>query len=343
MAQTFDIRFARSAGFAALLEAPVNRHRWKGRGRLSIDAKGISIGVKRSFAALLGAKHTQHISIESLRSVYREGEALRVEYETEKSRRDVLPFWVDDRDTAAQIVKLLPTHETVELERSPDAALARKARPDWRMFLVAVIALLAIAMTAWALYLRTASLPVAAAKPAEEVDSAIPTPVTDSLASDAAPVPDVTYAALAFDVIPRVTTSSVVVLPIARGTRNREIAVDELALFEREAAALEYDYREAYQQVRDWKITPADFANKLEELEVGWWKITSRIHDNRQLEDLELAGFRGAMLGAARGWRDFLGEYASALRTGDLIRVTSLLSDVAGAQELRARARDYVR
>ena len=38
MAQTFDIRFAKSAGLAGLFEAPANEYRWKGAGRLSIDA-----------------------------------------------------------------------------------------------------------------------------------------------------------------------------------------------------------------------------------------------------------------------------------------------------------------
>ena len=42
MAHTFDIRFARSAGLAALLEAPENAFRWKGAGLLRIDAQGIS-------------------------------------------------------------------------------------------------------------------------------------------------------------------------------------------------------------------------------------------------------------------------------------------------------------
>ena len=47
MAHTFDIRFARTEGMAALFEAPANRFRWKGAGKLSIDAEGISIAVKR--------------------------------------------------------------------------------------------------------------------------------------------------------------------------------------------------------------------------------------------------------------------------------------------------------
>ncbi|HWN48102.1 MAG TPA: hypothetical protein VNM71_12135, partial [Steroidobacteraceae bacterium] len=112
MAQTFDIRFARSVGLTALLEVPLNRFRWKGGGHLRIDAKGISIGVKRGILALFGAGHTQRISNENLRAVYREGEALRVEYDTAESKRIVLPFWAGDSGTAAKIVRLLPTNQT---------------------------------------------------------------------------------------------------------------------------------------------------------------------------------------------------------------------------------------
>ena len=98
MAQTFDIRFARSAGLAAMLEVPENAFRWKGGGLLRIDAQGISIGLKRGLLALLGGKRTQRIPTENLRAVYREGDALRVEYQTGKSARVVLPFWADDRE-----------------------------------------------------------------------------------------------------------------------------------------------------------------------------------------------------------------------------------------------------
>ena len=126
MAQTFDIRFARSAGLAALLEVPENAFRWKGGGLLRIDAHGISIGVKRGLLALLGGKRTQRIPTENLRAVYREGDALRVEYQSGESARVVLPFWADDRDIAAQIVRLLPTSQTVEIEHETQAAKAAR-------------------------------------------------------------------------------------------------------------------------------------------------------------------------------------------------------------------------
>ena len=129
MAQTFDIRFARSAGLAAMLEVPENAFRWKGGGLLRIDAHGISIGLKRGLLALLGGKRTQRIPTENLRAVYREGDALRVEYQSGESARVVLPFWADDRETAEKIVRLLPTSQTVEIEHSTDAPARESHAP----------------------------------------------------------------------------------------------------------------------------------------------------------------------------------------------------------------------
>lgn len=118
MAQTFDIRFARSAGLAAMLEAPSNSFHWTGNGSLSIDAQGISVAVKRSLMSLLAGNRTRRIPAADLKEVFREGEALRVEFATNNTARASLRFWANDRDTAAHIVRLLPTSRTVELEES---------------------------------------------------------------------------------------------------------------------------------------------------------------------------------------------------------------------------------
>jgi len=175
MAQTFDIRFARSAGLAALLEVPENIFRWKGGGQLRIDAQGISISVKRGLLALLGGKRTQRIPTEKLRAVYREGDALRVEFQSGKGGRVVVPFWADDRDTAAKIVRLLPTAQTVEIE---EATRRAKPRADWRMLFLLGLALVAIAFGTWAVYQRTQS-PVLSVPDleADPVDIAPPVPV----------------------------------------------------------------------------------------------------------------------------------------------------------------------
>jgi hypothetical protein len=159
MAQTFDIRFARSAGITALLESPGNRFRWKGGGLLSIDAQSIRFSVKRGLLTLFARKQTQRIPAEDLREVYREGEALRVEFQTGEAARVVLPFWAGDRATAAQIVRLLPTSHTVEIEHSTVANDSPKARLDRRVLAWMAAILAIIAAGSWALYLRSGAAP----------------------------------------------------------------------------------------------------------------------------------------------------------------------------------------
>jgi hypothetical protein len=350
MAETFDIRFARSVGLTALLEVPLNRFRWKGGGHLRIDAQGISIGVKRGILALFGAKHTQHISNENLRSVYREGEALRVEYENTDSKRIVLPFWAGDSDTAAQIVQLLPTNHTVEIEHSTDATDARKPSADWRVVLTIGLTLLAGIAAVWAINFRTSTpLPIVNVQPSQSmvsVEVADVQPVAGAAPPSSAAAMAQPSAAMpieAFDSIPEVTSSEVAVIPIARGTPSHDIAVREIDAFEREAASLESDYRVAHKRLMTGEISPDDFAEILEEYEMRWWKVTFRIYDSKQLEEPALLDLRRVLLGAARRWRNFLSEYAEGLRSRDQVMIAGPLAEVARAQEMRARAQRFVR
>src|SRR5688572_10446608 len=136
MAHTFDIRFARTAGFAALLEAPTNSFRWTGSGRLSIDAHGISIAVRRGLLALF--PRTRRVAAADLKGVLREGHALRVEF-SDGLERMVVPFWVRDPRTAEEIVRLLPTTRTVELDHEAAGVGNAKFRPDWRVLMIVIV------------------------------------------------------------------------------------------------------------------------------------------------------------------------------------------------------------
>ena len=151
------------------------------------------------------------------------------------------------------------------------------------------------------------------------------------------------YSIQAFDSIPEVTSSDVPVFPIPRESPNHEIAVRELAVFEREAALLEFDYREAHKLLMNGGLSPDVFAERLEEFEMRWWKVTFRIYDSKELEDPVLLDLRRVMLGAARRWRNFLSEYATGLRSRDQVMIAGPLAEVARAQEMRARARQFVR
>jgi hypothetical protein len=378
MAQTFDIRFARSAGLAALLEAPGNRYRWKGGGLLSIDAQSISFTVKRSLLELFSRNRTQRIPAENLREVYREGEALRVEFQTEEIARAVLPFWVDDRDVAARIVRLLPTSHTVELEHSTSATQSAPPRADWRVLgsLFAVLAL--IAALAWALYQGTQAPIAASALPAPAAAVPLPSAATPSPGAATPEVPDADAASIEVEApaatlpasagsplldssrfiepdplvltppgplpLPRdYVRSEDFVIPIPRSTPAYAVAQREVAVFEREAAALESDYRNARDLLTAGGFSTEEFATRLDQLEMRWWEVTFRIFDNDGLADPVLLDLRAAMLGGARLWRGFLSTYAAGLRKRDHVMIASAFDLLARAQELQSRARLFLR
>lgn len=155
MARTFDIRFARSDGIAALLATPANTFRWRGAGSLRIDGSRLDIRQKPGIHTLL-TRHTHfRLNAADLREVAREGEALRIEFGVPGARRAVLPFWVRDRTEAAEIVRLMPTDRTVETDEPVDSpATSRRPRIDWRMALQLLCVsglLLSAVMLVWGL------------------------------------------------------------------------------------------------------------------------------------------------------------------------------------------------
>jgi hypothetical protein len=374
MAQTFDIRFARTAGLAALLEAPDNAFRWKGGGLLRIDAHGISIGLKHGLLALLGGKHTQRIPTENLRAVYREGDALRLEFQDGKTARIVLPFWADDRDTAAQIVRLLPTSQTVEIEHSTDVTQSSKPRADWRALLSLGAVLTAFSVGSWVLYDRT-QLPLTPTQaPASDlVTTAAPfgsVPMPDATASlvespetvgspaagttpsssEEAAIPDflepptVELKAPGPLPLPRdYIRSEDFVIRIAPDTASYFVAKTQLAAFEQEANQLEARWETLRDSFRASALTSEDFAAKLEDLEMRWWNLTFRIFDNDALADPALSDLRATMLSAARLWRAFLSGYANGLLERDHVKMGHSFDDLTRAQERRLRARLFLR
>lgn len=200
MAQTFDIRFSRSAGIAALFAAAGNTFGWKGQGRISIGAQGIDVAAKRGIGSLLARSRSRRIAAENIRQVYREGEALRVEFSTDDDPRGTLPFWVRDPDTAARIVALLPTTRTVELEDSlPDSRDRRGTRHEPLLWAATLAMIVGIFFTLYQRAVlpspRVADASTAPAQPpAVPTDATVATPAaqaSDDGAGESTPAPSV--------------------------------------------------------------------------------------------------------------------------------------------------------
>jgi hypothetical protein len=304
--RTFDIRFAKSEGLAALFEAPGNRRGWKGSGRLSIDSDGISIAMKRGLPPLL-SRRPRRFAAHELTEVYREGDALRLGFGADDSR-EVLPIWTSGSAVAAEIVKLLPTRQTVELEHSTSASSAyRFDRP-----LFALVAVLGLAIAA-AVYLlnrspATIDAPAAAATPATVAREAPP------VSTDAAEKPPPA-------------------LPMARTSPAWPAARRHVAAFEAESTALRAEFV---------MLMESPSPTRMEVLAGKWEEKLQAVHDafgSQSGEQVELGNLQAAICIA---WREFLHNYAGGLRDRDLDRINAAFAAREQADVLRERMRWYV-
>jgi hypothetical protein len=121
--RTFPVRFNATPGLASLLRPARNSYRWVGSGTVVLDEHGIQITAKR--LTLLGPRRTEHfIHPSEIREVYREGDTIRIDLNG-AARRTFVRLWAEDAARASEIVRLLPTSRTIEIE----GAAAERAGP----------------------------------------------------------------------------------------------------------------------------------------------------------------------------------------------------------------------
>jgi hypothetical protein len=293
MAQTFDIRFARSAGLAGLFEAPANSFRWKGAGKLSIDPQGISIAEQRGLLTLF-SKRSRRVAADELTQVYREGDALRLEFGSD-DKREILPIWATGNAAAAEIVKLLPTIRTVELEHATQAP--RNFRVDRRT--VAWLAFTA-ALVVGALVVSR-QIAQSAHAPETAVTAAVPVEVSAQQAAN--PAAEST-AALPIGGI----ESQEGIEPFQPGTAEHGVAARQQEIFELELATL---------RARYFELRGHTNADALERLEPAWWAVTFRIDTSEEMSGPAFLGFREAQLAVISSWRAVLALHAAGLRLND--------------------------
>ncbi len=331
MSHTFDVRFAPSAGLAALLAQPSNTLRWKGSGRISIQPGAITIAVNRG---LLSQGGTRRIAAGQLREVYREGESLRLEFSGPDNKREVLPLWARHRDDAAEIVRLLPTTRTVEVEQPPSGNRAEKFRADPRAFgVLFAVALLIAAAVIGMQRSQMQSRPSVAETPAK--------PVADGVSTDARTSAELAVIEFPAPALLQLNIEDPVV-PIPKGTRAYEIARMQIAQFEREAAALLDEYKTYRTQRETDVLTTDEYVRKLRDvIEAGWWKVTFRILEDPVFDDPALVGLRASLLAAARNWRAFLALYSEGQIENSQVLISRSFALLERAEAMEWRARLY--
>ena len=133
------------------------------------------------------------------------------------------------------------------------------------------------------------------------------------------------------------------VVPVAAGTAAYEVAKLELSRFGKESAVLEAAYRNAESLMQSRAITPEQFAENLDELEMRSWNTTFRIFDTVNLSAPELLDLRATMLAAERLRRNFFRGYADGIRERDHVKIAMAFDEYGLAEEMQARARLFAR
>jgi len=318
MTHTFDIRFERSAGLGALLVPPENSFRWKGAGKLRIERDGISFAVKRGLLALFPL--TRRVSAGQLKEVYREGDALHLTFSTPGSAQSRVSCWAADAGTAAEIVELLPTRRTVEIEHATERRTPSRTRLDRRLLLL----LMVVAGTGLGLLMWPRG--------------------REAAPSDAVPLVEAPMIPAEVNLTPpQLLLPEDFVVSIPRESPYYPVASRQLDAFETDAERLLADYRVDRALLESGAMDAETFAHRLGGLELQWWNATYRMLDDGDFADIALLDFRATLLSAARHWRAFLAGQADAIRKGDHVAIAKSFDELARAEELQSRARLYLR
>jgi hypothetical protein len=358
MAHDFEIRFARSAGLAGLLEAPANPARLKGGGRISIDARGIIISARRNLTSLLQRPTTRRIDAANLTEVYREGAALRVEFANEAGTREILPFWARNSKIAADIVRAMPTLRTVEFDQ---AVSTDESRFEWdkRVLIMLIATIAGIALFALLLWTPSGVAPVTAPpvvmpsagtepappnfdveRPASETPASAP--ASDAASAALEPVWQTMPVTIAPPRTPIYVGDEIHVQPIARGSPAYAAARRALEKFEAAAARLRIDYRAQHALFQSTALTNDQFADYLRSsLEMRWWNLTFEILADDALVADGLLDLRATLLACARHWRGFLDGYAEGLLKLDHVAIAEAFDRMSIAEEMESRARRF--
>ena len=148
----FHVRFTPENGPAS--ELPLNSFRWIGWATLHIGAHGVLVSARRSGWMGFKRRERRFFASAEIRSVYRESGAVRVELAETSTGPQSFQFWPADLKTAATIVALLPTANTVEIDAPVPSETAAPVRRTGVWILGAAATLVAALVVAGIVFLR---------------------------------------------------------------------------------------------------------------------------------------------------------------------------------------------
>lgn len=278
------VRFTSTSGLVARLRKPLNSFHWVGPATLRFTGQGVIVTAKRS--TWLGLRQTQQlIRPAEIRDVYREANAVQVHLQG--SRKAYFHLWAEDSASAAQIVGLLPTTQTIEFEsaiREPQIVIA------WRLPAVGLVALLvvvAIAVLAWMVEHRGLAVrePTATGSPQARAQS-----------QPTAPVPMAKPQAVA-------------------AADDALLADQDLRVFGARIEALSTEFQVAWDALQYGYVSQTKFADELDEwLRPQWDTLEAMVRRTGAVPGSARERADHELMGAINNWQLALYAYADDLR-----------------------------
>ena len=301
----FHVRFTPETEIAS--EAPPNSFRWIGWATLHIGARGVLVAARRRGWMGFHRRERRFVPSEEIRSVYREGGAVRVDLFDSPAGKQSFQFWPGDLKAAATIVALLPTSNTVEIDTPTAVETATPPRGKRASFwILGALALLVGAVLTGASigFLRQAQTSIKA-ETSTAPTGATPAPVTQVVRVQMTPDPE-TFTGM-----------------------------QEIQRFQPQIEGLETQFVSALTSLELGAVSQQQFADGLRDWMIPQWRVLNSQLDATPVPTSSLRYTSHEQMAKITVlWLGALETYANGLREHDTARNLAAFADMRRASEL---------
>ncbi len=300
----FHVRFTPEN--EAVSELSTNSFRWIGWATLHIGARGVLVAARRRGWMGFHRRERRFFPSGDIRSVYRDGGAVRVDLFDSASGKQSFQFWPGDLKAAATIVALLPTSNTVEIDAPAPVETSVPARGKraafWGLGALAMIVAAALIGLSVA-FLRQAETSIQAAGSTEPVIGP-PAPANSVVRIEMTPDPE------AFK------------------------GMQEIERFEPQIEGLKTQFVSGLNSLELGAVSQPQFVDGLETWLIPQWRVLRNQLGEAPVMDSLRYPSHEQLAKIAALWQGALETYASGLRDHDASRNLAAFADMRRAAEL---------
>lgn len=309
----FHVRFSPENALGS--ETPTNSFRWIGWATLHIGAFGVLVSARRRGWMGFHRRERRFFPSAEIRNVYRDGGAVCVELADAVTGPQSFQFWPTDLKTAATIVALLPTANTIEIDApaaANDAPASPRRRGSW--VLAAAAATVAALVVVGVMFLRQGERSLQAA------GSITVLPITTPSG-----VPGVVEAATK---------------PGARPDGGAFDGMQEFERIEPQIEGLKTQFSTALTALELGSLTQADFSAGLETWLIPQWRtLSNEVGEAAPAQGSTRYDLHENLVNVTLTWENALESYANGLREQDTDRNLAAFAQMRHAADLERQAR----